>query len=184
MVSVISILLAVVLASFVWWSVSKNVDDMPVSVIAEKISSSTTDSIKKAEIAKQQMETRSSVKADFSGQGLSALPAGIFGWTQLEELNLSHNSFGGSLQAEVRMLSKLKVLNLSNNSFTGVPAEVGQLQSLEVLDLSNNILTGLPHEIGNLSRLQTLNLSGNNYNKEDLAKIRESLSSSTKVIID
>ncbi len=183
MVSVISILLAVVLAAFVWWGVSKNAEDIPAG-IAEKISSSTVDVIKKAEIAKQQLESKSPSVADFSGQGLNAVPAGLFDRTELEQLNLSNNVLTGSLQAEVRSLVKLKVLNLSNNLFTGVPAEVGQLQDLEVLDLSNNNLTGLPHEIGSLSRLQTLNLSGNSYNKEDLAKIRESLSSSTKIITD
>ena len=118
---------------------------------------------------------------NLSGQGLTKAPSYIFARTDIEELNLSHNALDGSLQAEVRHLQNLKVLNLSNNKFTGVPAEVGQLKNLEILDLSNNQLTGLPYELGNLSKLKLLDISGNAYSEADLAKIRESLPSSTVI---
>ncbi len=118
---------------------------------------------------------------NLSGQGLTKAPNYIFARTDIEELNLSNNALDGSLQAEVRNLQNLKVLNLSNNKFTGVPAEVGQLKNLEVLNLSNNQLTGLPYELGNLSKLRLLDVSGNAYSEADLAKIRQSLPSSTVV---
>ena len=118
---------------------------------------------------------------NLSGQGLTKAPSYIFARTDIQELNLSNNALDGSLQAEIRHLQNLKVLNLSNNKFTGVPAEVGQLKNLEILDLSNNQLTGLPYELGNLSKLKLLDISGNAYSEADLAKIRESLPSSTVI---
>ncbi|MBY0309685.1 leucine-rich repeat domain-containing protein [Patescibacteria group bacterium] len=119
-----------------------------------------------------------------SGQRLTETPSYIFGQTNIEELNLSNNSLGGSLPAEVRLLQNLKVLNVSNNKFTGVPAEIGQLRNLEVLDLSNNEITGLPNELGNLSKLKVLNLQGNDYSEADLAAIEQKLPDSVEVRTD
>ena len=121
---------------------------------------------------------------DLSNRGLMKVPAYIFDYEYLESLNLSHNNLTGSLQAEVRFLSRLKVLNISNNKFTGVPAEVGQLKNLEVLDVSNNQITGLPMEIGNLSKLKTLILTGNDYSKSDLETIRKNLPKTTVIITE
>ncbi len=119
---------------------------------------------------------------NLSDKGLKSIPNEIFSRTETEELNISNNSITGSIQGEIRLLSKLKILNASNNSMTGVPAEIGQLQNLEVLDLSNNKLTGLPNELGNLGNLKTLDLSGNNYSKQDLEIIRTKLSPSVNII--
>lgn len=121
---------------------------------------------------------------DLSGQGLTKVPASIFGRTHIEELNLSQNQLEGSLQAEIRHLQNLRVLNLSHNHFTGVPAEVGQLSNLEVLDLSDNQLTGLPYELGNLSNLKELNLKGNAYAQSDLIIIKEKLPASVMILVD
>ena len=121
---------------------------------------------------------------NLSNQGLNQIPSYVFNRVNTEELNVSNNSLIGSIQAEIRHLSNLKILNASNNNMTGLPAEVGQLQKLEVLDLSNNNLTGLPNELGNLDNLKILNLSGNEYSKHDLDIIRESLPSTTNIITD
>lgn len=121
---------------------------------------------------------------DLSGEGLTKVPDNVFTKTALVELDLSKNNLSGSLQAEVRHLSNLRVLDLSDNNFTGVPAEIGQLSKLEVLDLSNNPLTGLPHEIGNLKNLKTLDLRGTDYSAQDLAVIQAGLSSDVTIKTD
>lgn len=99
-------------------------------------------------------------------------------------LDLSGRALTGSLKAEVRHLTKLRVLDISRNKFTGLPAEVGQLSNLEVLNLSHNPLTGLPYELGNLQNLKTLDLRGTNYAEADLAIIRASLPEGVEVLVD
>lgn len=116
---------------------------------------------------------------NLSGKGLTKVPDYIFKQTEIQEFNLSNNSLGGALQAEIRFLQKLKVLDLSSNKFTGVPAEIGQLNNLEVLNLSNNKITGLPYELGNLSNLKVLDLSGNDYSINDLSIIQNKLPKET-----
>lgn len=101
-----------------------------------------------------------------------------------EIVDVSGRGLSGSLKAEVRMLSNMRELDVSDNSFTGLPAEVGQLSKLEILDLSNNPFTGLPYELGNLSNLKVLDLRGTNYSEADLGVIRETLPSSTEVLVD
>ncbi|MFA5841894.1 MAG: leucine-rich repeat domain-containing protein [Candidatus Paceibacterota bacterium] len=118
---------------------------------------------------------------DLSGQGLAKVPEYVFNRTEIEELNLSGNSLGGSLQSQIGNLKNLKVLNLSSNRFTGVPAEVGQLTNLKILNISNNLLTGLPNELGNLSKLILLDLSGNEYSEADLSGIRKNLPATTVI---
>ncbi len=100
----------------------------------------------------------------------------------IEELNLSGRNLSGSLKAEVRQLTKLRVLDISDNNFTGLPAEVGQLSQLEVLDLSNNPFTGLPHELGNLQNLTELNIRGTQYSTFDLDIIEAALPASTNIV--
>lgn len=121
---------------------------------------------------------------DQSNQGISRIPMDVFSKTNLEGLDVSHNNLEGSIQAEVRHLSKLKVLDLSHNKLSGVPAEIGQLKDLEVLDLSYNLITGLPNELANLSNLKLLDLSGNAYSKADLEVIKKGLSSTVVIKTD
>lgn len=121
---------------------------------------------------------------DLSGKGLTEVPALTFTRSNIEVLDVSNNNVQGSLQAEIRNMTSLKVLDLSDNMFTGVPAEVGQLSQLEYLDLSNNSITGLPYEIGNLKNLKRLDLRGNKYSEQDLAIIRENLPTTVEILID
>lgn len=120
---------------------------------------------------------------NLSNKDLQSIPAYVFDETGTEELDVSNNNLTGSIQAEIRHLSKLKILNLSNNLMTGIPAEIGQLQQLEILDLSNNKITGLPYEIGNLKNLKILNLSGNNYSQQDLDIIKKTLPRDVDIVV-
>lgn len=121
---------------------------------------------------------------DMSNQGLTKVSQDVFRQTDVTTLNLSNNNLSGSLPAEVRLLTKLRILDLSDNDFTGVPAEIGQLSDLRVLDLSGNSITGLPYEIGNLQQLERLDLSNTNYAHVDLAIIRDKLPPSTVIVTD
>jgi Leucine-rich repeat (LRR) protein len=121
---------------------------------------------------------------DLSNQNLKSLPSDIFNKTNVEELNISKNQLTGSIPAEIRHLSELKILNASNNLMTGVPAEIGQLEKLEILNLSNNKLTRLPYELGNLINLKILDLSGNEYSQQDLDIIKKTLPADTKIIVN
>jgi Leucine-rich repeat (LRR) protein len=121
---------------------------------------------------------------DLSSSGLTSIPSYVFNQTNLEELNVSHNSLTGAIQSQIGQLKNLKILNASYNQMTGVPAEVGQLQNLQVLDLSYNQLTGLPNELGNLKNLKTLDLRGNSYSQQDLDYIRNKLPSTVNIIIN
>ena len=109
-----------------------------------------------------------------SGSGIN-VHSDITVHKDLEELNLSGQNLSGSLKAEIRRISNLRILNLSDNEFTGLPAEVGQLSRLEILVLKNNKLTGLPHELGNLKSLKYLDVSGNNISMTDITIIKDKL---------
>ncbi len=121
---------------------------------------------------------------NLSNQGLTKIPSYVFDQTNLQELNVSHNSLMGAIQSQIGQLKNLKILNASYNKMTGVPAEVGQLENLRVLDLSYNQLTGLPNELGNLKNLKTLDLRGNQYSKQDLDGIRNKLPSTVNIIVE
>ncbi len=121
---------------------------------------------------------------DMSGKGLTKVSNSVFEQSNLEALDVSNNTLSGSLQAEVRNLSNLRVLDLSDNAFTGVPAEVGQLSKLEILNLSNNPITVLPNEIGNLKNLKVLDLRGTKYSTLDLETIKKGLPTTIDIKID
>jgi Leucine-rich repeat (LRR) protein len=179
------ILITVITVIFVVAFIVYKQDDKEVSI--SDTSSTTTkisDNNEKVDEAKKEDLVSNGEILDLSNQGLTKTPTYVFDKTTIQELDLSSNQMGASLQAEVRHLQNLKVLNLSNNQFTGVPAEIGQLKNLEVLDLSNNQITGLPYELGNLKNLKVLNLKGNAYSAADLAVIKQSLSASTVVQVD
>jgi Leucine-rich repeat (LRR) protein len=134
--------------------------------------------------SKKQLEVSSNTIKNLSNQGLKSIPMYIFEDKNIEELDISNNQIIGSIQAEIRNLSQLKIINASNNIMTGIPAEIGWLKNLEIIDFSNNQITGLPYELGNLKNLKVLNLSGNNYSKQDLEIIKKNLSPDVTIITE
>ncbi|KAM3346285.1 hypothetical protein ACQJBY_020708 [Aegilops geniculata] len=83
--------------------------------------------------------------------------------TTLTAIDLSNNSFDGTIPVSFGRLISLHVLNLSGNVFTGdIPQEFGRMTQLESLDLSQNQLSGdIPEALTNLTFLGILNLSSN-----------------------
>ncbi|XP_008245752.1 PREDICTED: receptor-like protein 12 [Prunus mume] len=115
------------------------------------------------------------------------IPEWLLDWGKdsLEFLDLSHNSFTGTVgQLRWKILMYLDLRNnslqgelpipspstsfffISNNQFTGeIPPTICSLSSLQILDLSNNKLSGKIHEcIGNFSQsLSVLDLRNNKF---------------------
>ncbi|KAK1292821.1 putative leucine-rich repeat receptor-like serine/threonine-protein kinase [Acorus calamus] len=86
----------------------------------------------------------------------------------LRILHLEENRISGSIPHGIAELSNLRWLNLSSNLLNGtVPAEVGRFQRLERLILSNNLLSGaIPSSIGGVRALGLLDLSMNRLHGE------------------
>ncbi|XVE71581.1 hypothetical protein DITRI_Ditri10aG0162900 [Diplodiscus trichospermus] len=86
--------------------------------------------------------------------------------TKLSDLDISINIFNGNIPNEIgAKLPSLRFLNMSKNSFGGsIPVSIGDMNLLDTLDLSTNNLTGvIPRWMGNMSGLITLDLSNNNF---------------------
>ncbi|KAL0426921.1 UNVERIFIED_CONTAM: putative LRR receptor-like serine/threonine-protein kinase [Sesamum latifolium] len=101
---------------------------------------------------------------DISTMGLTGnLPPDMGNLTFLVSLNLSSNSFHGSLPQELAQLRRLEVIDFRFNDFTGdVPSWFGFLAQLQFLSLRNNSFSGFgPTSISNMSKLETLDLSYN-----------------------
>ncbi|KAM1588504.1 hypothetical protein FF1_027563 [Malus domestica] len=126
---------------------------------------------------------------NLSGLNVSGgFPFGFCSIRTLQNLSLSVNSIGGSLQTHTLSLCShlhvleldnnlfvgtlpefqpefpdLRILNFMDNNFTGdIPASFGRFPALQVLMLSGNLLTGtIPKFLGNLSELTHLELAIN-----------------------
>ena len=80
----------------------------------------------------------------------------------LLRLNLSGNQFGGTLPSHIGYLTNLIELHGAGNRFSGsLPKEIDSLTELEVLNLEQNFIDGVLPAYANLSRLISLRLSGN-----------------------
>ncbi|KAE8794683.1 LRR receptor-like kinase [Hordeum vulgare] len=91
----------------------------------------------------------------------------IEGWVEslknLQSLDLHGNNFVGTIPPSFGNLTRLTLLYLANNEFQGpIPPIFGKLTGLSAIDLSYNNLQGdIPPEISGLTQLRTLNLSSN-----------------------
>ncbi|XP_071723391.1 uncharacterized protein [Rutidosis leptorrhynchoides] len=84
--------------------------------------------------------------------------------TNLEELQMSTNNFGGPLPQCMSKVSSLNDWLLQENRISGnVPTWIGNLTQLERLAMSNNPFSGqIPSTIGRLNRLYALGLYDTN----------------------
>ncbi|KAK9057716.1 hypothetical protein SSX86_022552 [Deinandra increscens subsp. villosa] len=84
----------------------------------------------------------------------------------LKWLDLSFNTFHGTIPQSFGNLSDLEFLDLSYNKFDGsIPIELGKLKNLESLNLSNNLLIGsIPIELDGLVKLHDLQVYSNQLN--------------------
>ncbi len=178
---VIGVVALIIIAGVVGLTLAGQADEK--AVLTQESPRDTKETTVTPEEPRAETKIESGVTRDLSNQGIREVPRSEFERGDTEILDLSGNKLT-SLQAEVRLLSKLRVLDLSDNVLTNIPAELGQLSNLEVLNLRNNSLTGLPYELGNLSNLKTLDLRGNTYATADLEIIKKSLPASTEILID
>ncbi|PKI33342.1 hypothetical protein CRG98_046268 [Punica granatum] len=90
--------------------------------------------------------------------------------SRLSLLNLSSNTFVGSLPDFSSGFTALEVLNLSFNNFSGeIPPSFGRLPSLKVLALVANLLNGsIPSFLCNLTELTRLELTWNPFQQASL----------------
>ncbi|XP_047094464.1 receptor-like protein kinase 5 [Lolium rigidum] len=96
-------------------------------------------------------------------------PAYVTGMSELVWLDLSNNSFTGSIPPAIWNLPKLQTLYLYSNYLAGdlvIDGAIGAA-GLEQIDVSFNDLTGaIPEEFGNLTKLVHLNLNTNSFSGE------------------
>lgn len=92
---------------------------------------------------------------------LRAIPAEVFTFTNLRELDLSRNNID-SIPPDIAQLQHLQRLVLSRNLIRHVPMEVGLLSHLEHLDLNRNPVETLPDNLAFLNSLRELVLWSTN----------------------
>ncbi|XP_055814348.1 receptor-like protein EIX2 [Solanum dulcamara] len=86
-------------------------------------------------------------------------------WPNVTHLNLANNLFSGLIPINIgHVMSKLQVIDLSGNTFTGsIPYSITRVKQLMRLDLSENHLSGkIPDWWDDLQQLHVIDLSGNN----------------------
>ncbi|KAI4987752.1 hypothetical protein ZWY2020_028510 [Hordeum vulgare] len=123
---------------------------------------------------------------NFSSNRLSGRLGHLSGFSRLEVLDLSFNSFLGTVTTQLSVMPRLRSLNLSSNYLVGavplrmassmeelvlsrnsfsdsIPSSLFSYSDLTLLDLSQNSFTGdVVDEFRKLPKLRTLILSGNN----------------------
>ncbi|KAL8502581.1 hypothetical protein ACS0TY_021646 [Phlomoides rotata] len=91
------------------------------------------------------------------------LPSAIFNLTSLRSLDISRNNFSGVFPPGISTLHNLVVLDAFSNSFSGpLPRDVSQLDSLRILNFAGSYFSGaIPSDYGSFKSLQFIHLAGN-----------------------
>lgn len=88
----------------------------------------------------------------------------IFTLSNLIELRLFNNTFGGGIPNQIGNAQVLEQFEMANCGLSGtIPTTITNVETLRIMDLRQNELTGsIPEDIGQLSSLLRLDLSSNN----------------------
>ncbi|KAL8577735.1 hypothetical protein ACOMHN_065552 [Nucella lapillus] len=108
---------------------------------------------------------------DYSGQGMTVIPASLLSTKDVGVLILASNNLR-SLPLEVRRMKSLIKLDISRNGircthpgdFSGLPQELDSLTDLEELKISECNLPYVPPTIWRMTQLKVLDLSRNKIN--------------------
>jgi Leucine-rich repeat (LRR) protein len=98
---------------------------------------------------------------DLGDTGTSGSLTMLAGMTNLNQLDLTENSFGGAVPGSLGSLGNLEWILLSGNAFTSIGAGLVNSNSLTIVDLSSNNLNGPIPNFGNITTLEDLDLSLN-----------------------
>ena len=104
------------------------------------------------------------LRLDLGSNQLVQFPMDVTRLTNLEVLDMSRNRLGGPIPSALGVMRRLHELDLSGNSFTGsIVTDLTNLINLTiVLDLSENELSGtIPFQLSNLIKLKQLYLNAN-----------------------
>lgn len=100
------------------------------------------------------------IRLNLQNKGLSSIPKGLCKFTNLEELDLSHNQIAQFDAADL-CPGRLVRLYLNANQLKEIPASIAQFSKLVVLVAQDNPLERIDPAIAGLRRLKKLQLSGN-----------------------
>ncbi|XP_043576304.1 volume-regulated anion channel subunit LRRC8D-like [Chiloscyllium plagiosum] len=101
-------------------------------------------------------------RLDLQNCDLEIIPHGIFGLSNLQELNLQGNELSGVEEIEsLQRLRKLSSFNLSFNKIKAIPDSISFISSLERFNASNNLIDTLPNSMFTIQKLQHLDMSNN-----------------------
>ncbi|KAF8403507.1 hypothetical protein HHK36_011611 [Tetracentron sinense] len=91
----------------------------------------------------------------------------LIGLQMLRNLSISNNQFTGII-LEIGSIGSLEILDLSRNSFHGsIPSDLMNLKNLMLLNLSSNNFGGtIPNSFGKLERLKYLDLQSNGFSSD------------------
>ncbi|KEI40235.1 uncharacterized protein L969DRAFT_47134 [Mixia osmundae IAM 14324] len=117
---------------------------------------------------------------DLGGMALKNMSDGIFRYTFLTTLYISHNALT-VLPSSISQLNSLTLLDVSSNKLSSLPPELGLLTRLKELLAFDNHLSSLPPELGTLYQLDLIGLEGNPLNETHRSLLDEK---GTKSLID